>query len=269
MSAKGPNLITARADKAHGEHHSAGHRRKAKKGEHEPFDSAMHTALAQVISQAQAVQHTAAPTLVKATRAVPEIEAHKSATPAQASKAHAPIARARKADEPRELPAAAAAPAPSRSPAPVRVVAEGVNEPAKAKVKAAAPPPRLAEIGPEDSRMQGAVLRHAAHVSVEDASGHTIGIHLRVKDGVAEVRLEGAAPPLAQVREADLRVALASEGLLLGGFELASSDRHTPPEQRPELVERAPSSQPARTASASGTSAAERSTGSSGVHIEA
>jgi hypothetical protein len=71
----------------------------------------------------------------------------------------------------------------------------------------------------EDPSLRGIVMSDSASVSLDAGAAGEITLHLRVKDGVADVRVDGSAAPTLDLRQQDLRVALASEGLTLGGFE--------------------------------------------------
>jgi hypothetical protein len=127
----------------------------------------------------------------------------------------ATIRRAQRREDPeRELEAPKDPPAPSLAP-----------QPATAPLRAEAPAPvaRAEEVraaASDDPTLRGAVLPHAAHLRVDTAGGD-LELHLRVREGVADVRADGAAAPLLERHVADLRVALASEGLRLG-------ELHTP-----------------------------------------
>lgn len=82
--------------------------------------------------------------------------------------------------------------------------------------KASAPVPLL----PPDARSaDGAVLRNAAHLRVETPGLGALELHLRVRDGVAHVRLDGEAARAVEARAAELSRALASEGLKLGQLD--------------------------------------------------
>ncbi|HVR61068.1 MAG TPA: hypothetical protein VMU50_04170 [Polyangia bacterium] len=117
-----------------------------------------------------------------------------------------------------------------------------------------APPPAAAPFlaqAADDPTLQGTIMTDGAHVSLDAGAAGEITLHLRVKDGVADVRVEGAAVPALEIRQQELRVALASEGLSLGGFESGQSparddmprfapgaepDHQPPPRPTPEPV---------------------------------
>ena len=58
-----------------------------------------------------------------------------------------------------------------------------------------------------------------AVLSIDTGAAGELALHLRVKDGVADVRVAGAAAHTVEMRPAELRAALASEGLTLGSFQ--------------------------------------------------
>jgi len=76
--------------------------------------------------------------------------------------------------------------------------------------------------------LEGAVLPHAAHLRVESGLLGQIELHVRVRDGVAHVRLEGPAAIAAQSQLPELRSALAREGLALGEVEITPTSAPPP-----------------------------------------
>lgn len=117
-------------------------------------------------------------------------------------------ARAAREAEPSgaSLPAQhAAAPAPEPS-----------ARPAAAPARAAPPlPPELPQ-----SLAGGTILPHAAHVRLESATLGDLALHLRVRDGVAHVRVEGDQAAQVAGHGQELQRALAAEGLKLGRLEV-------------------------------------------------
>ncbi|HVP63091.1 MAG TPA: hypothetical protein VMT11_21215 [Myxococcaceae bacterium] len=127
----------------------------------------------------------------------------------------------------RTTPARDAAP----SPAPEAAVARRDGAPTAAPVapgnldapRASAAEPKPAPepvrlLPPEahaDASLQGAVLPRAAHVMLEAGSAGEVALHLRVRDGVAELRLDGQAGPALARHERVLSTELASHGLQL------------------------------------------------------
>jgi hypothetical protein len=71
-----------------------------------------------------------------------------------------------------------------------------------------------------DSVADGAVLRNAAHLRVDAPGLGELELHLRVRDGVAHVRVDGEAARLVESRAAELSRALAGEGLKLGHVDV-------------------------------------------------
>jgi hypothetical protein len=72
---------------------------------------------------------------------------------------------------------------------------------------------------PDVRSADGAVLRNAAHLRVEAPGLGELELHLRVRDGVAHVRIDGEAAHAVEARAAELSRALASEGLKLGQLD--------------------------------------------------
>ncbi|HUM13966.1 MAG TPA: hypothetical protein VLT82_23660 [Myxococcaceae bacterium] len=85
-----------------------------------------------------------------------------------------------------------------------------------AELKATAEPVRL--LPPElhaDPGLQGAILPRAAHVVLQAGPAGEVALHLRLREGVAEVRLDGQAAPALARHERVLSTELASQGLQL------------------------------------------------------
>ncbi len=104
----------------------------------------------------------------------------------------------------------------------------------------AAPPPpapaplvELPRAHLEDPSLHVFVSAHTARVTVETADAGALSVQLRVADGVADVRAAGPAAGLLDLRQGELRVALAQQGLSLGNFDLTQS-RSGHPQDRPE-----------------------------------
>lgn len=70
-----------------------------------------------------------------------------------------------------------------------------------------------------DDGLDMTVMSHAAHMSIESSDGD-LALHLRVRDGSADVTVGGSMAPLFETRAPEARAALASEGLNLGRFDL-------------------------------------------------
>jgi hypothetical protein len=71
----------------------------------------------------------------------------------------------------------------------------------------------------EDPSLRATVMPERAVLSIDTGGAGELALHLRVKDGVADVRVSGAAAHSVEMRPAELRAALASEGLTLGSFQ--------------------------------------------------
>jgi hypothetical protein len=84
-----------------------------------------------------------------------------------------------------------------------------------------------------------AILPHSARLSVSTDEGD-VRVQLRVKDAVANVRVEGPGAAAFQRAPDELRVTLAQAGLSLGSFELGGGDG----QQRHERQEHVPSFEP-------------------------
>ncbi|MFM2152715.1 MAG: hypothetical protein RL199_1150 [Pseudomonadota bacterium] len=66
-----------------------------------------------------------------------------------------------------------------------------------------------------ENRIRGAILNQAAHLHLQLPSGD-LGVHVQLKDGVADVRLEGPVAEAFRGRESELRTALAAKGIEVG-----------------------------------------------------
>ncbi len=166
-----------------------------------------------------------------------------------------------------QVPSPTAAPlAPQLAPAP--------NAPRELE----APPMAFAAHLEEDPAMRVTVSANTAAMKLQTADGSDVSLYLRIRDGSAQLRIEGAVQQVEQ-RSDELRVALAHEGITLqrldvqtvtapkesSGASLSTdtTDRDHAPPDRPELPEPAV---PARapTTSASPTHRVER-----GLHVRA
>jgi hypothetical protein len=77
----------------------------------------------------------------------------------------------------------------------------------------------LAAQAARDDGLTMTVMPHSAHMSIESSDGD-LALHLRVRDGSADVTVGGSMAPLFETRAPEARAALASEGLNLGRFDL-------------------------------------------------
>jgi hypothetical protein len=116
--------------------------------------------------------------------------------------------------------------------------ATDVNAPPAAAQISSPPPPALqtftlAELAPppppvamplwtqaaDDPSLRATLMPETAHLSMDTGGAGELSLHLRIKDGIADVRVDGMASATLDIRQQDLRAALASEGLTLGTFE--------------------------------------------------
>ncbi|MFL5273600.1 MAG: hypothetical protein ACJ79E_16195 [Anaeromyxobacteraceae bacterium] len=119
-------------------------------------------------------------------------------------------------------PAAASAreaPQPFTAPQEARAAATATRADA---VHAAAPalPPPPADAGD----VQGAVLRHSAHLRVDAGGLGALELHLRVRDGALHLRVDGEGARTVEARAGELSRALAGEGLRLASVEAPPQD---------------------------------------------
>lgn len=71
----------------------------------------------------------------------------------------------------------------------------------------------------QEAAADGAVLRNAAHLRVAAPGVGELELHLRIRDGVAHVRVDGDAARVVESHAAELSRALAGEGLKLGQLD--------------------------------------------------
>jgi hypothetical protein len=71
-----------------------------------------------------------------------------------------------------------------------------------------------------DPSLRIALMPHSARVSVDTPEAGRVSVQVKVTDGVAELRASGPAAGALDLRQNELRVALAHEGLALGHFDL-------------------------------------------------
>lgn len=157
--------------------------------------------------------------------------------PQVARTGHAPVRERRSADAPAPSTSGARStrPPPARDTAPAHppdttaarrdgaptsppVVLGTVDAPraSPAELKPAPEPVRL--LPPEahaDPSLRGAILPRAAHVTFQAGPAGEVALHLRLRDGVAEVRLDGQAAPALARHERALSTELAGQGLQL------------------------------------------------------
>jgi hypothetical protein len=96
-------------------------------------------------------------------------------------------------------------------------VAPPLDPAAPAPVPAQAMP--LVDHAASDPGLHATVLPQEARLMLASSDGD-LALHLRVKDGQAEVRIGGSLAPMFESRAAEVRAALAAAGLDLGRFDL-------------------------------------------------
>lgn len=69
----------------------------------------------------------------------------------------------------------------------------------------------------DDPGLSVAVLPHAAHLSIVSRGGD-LALHVRVREGTADVNVSGTMAPLFDAKAPEVRTVLAGEGLELGSF---------------------------------------------------
>lgn len=147
------------------------------------------------------------------------------------------------------------APVDDRRPLPARLDGQGGGP--RVAGDAMTAPPLPAEAAPlvarmiEDPGLQVAVLTQAAHFKVEGEDGESLALHLRVRDGNAEIRIGGSMAPMFEARLPEVQAALAGEGLALGRFDLehqGGGNQHREPAPSPEERPAPPAAAPYRPA---------------------
>jgi hypothetical protein len=101
------------------------------------------------------------------------------------------------------------------------------------------------------------VLPHAAHLSLVSNAGD-LSLHVRVRDGNADVNVGGSMAPMFDSKAPEMRTVLATQGLGLGSFATDQQGGQQSSQQRPEPASAeppAPSHTPARRAPAAAESA--------------
>ena len=68
-----------------------------------------------------------------------------------------------------------------------------------------------------DPGLSVTVLPHAAHLAIASNNGN-LALHVRVRDGNADVNVTGTMSPLFDTKAPEVRTVLAGEGLSLGSF---------------------------------------------------
>ncbi len=94
------------------------------------------------------------------------------------------------------------------------------------------------------------VMPHAAHLSIASSAGD-LALHVRVRDGSADVHVSGTMAPLFDTKAPEIRAALAGEGLSLGSYATdqqgSSRGQHGQPGNSPKTDDTHPLPVPLRT----------------------
>jgi hypothetical protein len=99
---------------------------------------------------------------------------------------------------------------------------EGVIREAAAPSSVAVETAGLVDRAVQDPGLSVTVMPHSAHLSIAGDTGD-LSLHVRVRDGSADVNLSGTMEPLFDTKAPEMRTALAGEGLQLGSF---ATDQH-------------------------------------------
>jgi len=140
-------------------------------------------------------------------------DAKRAATTAPASEARpdrrepTPVVAADKAPAPVATHTPAATPAAPQTPA---APVPGPQAPAAAQP--------LYDLATADHSLQATALGNNAHLHLDAGTAGPLSLHLSVRDGVADLEVEGPAAERLNLRPEELRRALAGEGLALGHF---------------------------------------------------
>jgi len=76
----------------------------------------------------------------------------------------------------------------------------------------------LYDLAGADQSLQATALGKNAHLHLETGAAGPVSLHLTVRDGVADLEVEGPGAERLDMRPEELRRALAGEGLSLGHF---------------------------------------------------
>jgi hypothetical protein len=196
-----------------------------------PAPAPPHATLASTVSKGRLAERQDEPS---SPREVMMREA--TAAPARPDVAGADRPSKRSSDGAAALPAAEARPghpasvATDRAPAAPATHAPALSPPAPETPVAppAAPPAPLAaqplyELATSDPSLQ-ATLGKNAHVHLDAGAAGPLSLHLTMRDGVADLEVEGPAADRLNMRPEELRRALAGEGISLGQFVSRAHD---------------------------------------------
>jgi len=100
----------------------------------------------------------------------------------------------------------------------------------------------LATQAARDDGLSVTVLPHAAHMAIESPDGD-LDLHMRVRQGSAEITVGGSMAHLFEARASEARAALAGEGLALGRFDSGQQgggQQNQPTPETPEAAGESP-----------------------------
>jgi len=122
----------------------------------------------------------------------------------------------------------------------------GATNAAAADLRAAAHLPAhaapLAAQAARDDGLSMTVLPHSAHMAIESPDGD-LDLHMRVRQGSAEITVGGSMAHLFDTRAPEARAALAGEGLALGRFDSGQQgggQQNQPAPETPEAASESP-----------------------------
>jgi hypothetical protein len=105
----------------------------------------------------------------------------------------------------------------------------------------------------EDPGLSVNVMPHSAHLSITGDAGD-LALHVRVRDGSADVNVSGSMAPLFDAKAPEVRTVLAGEGLNLGSFATdqrgGSQGQQGQPESTPKTNDPLPLPPPRRASTA-------------------
>jgi hypothetical protein len=105
----------------------------------------------------------------------------------------------------------------------------------------------------DDPGLSVTVMPHSAHLSITGDTGD-LALHVRVRDGSADVNVSGSMAPLFDSKAPEVRTALAGEGLQLGSFATdqrgSSQGQQGQPESTPRTNDLQPPPPPRRATTA-------------------
>ena len=81
----------------------------------------------------------------------------------------------------------------------------------------------LMNMAEEDPSLHAAALGKSAHIRLDAGTDGELALHMVVKDGVVDMRVDGAAARTLDIRPDEVRTALAGEGIPLGRFETGNA----------------------------------------------